>query len=62
MRLHDVARSAARARKAYARAIATQGEDMTAKAARRLERRAKASRRAMLESLRGAELLADWEG
>lgn len=62
MRLHDVARSAARARKAYARTIAMQGEDMTAKAARRLERRAKASRRAMLEGLRGAELLADWEG
>lgn len=60
MRLHDIARSAGRARKAYNRTIAVEAEALTHKAAKRAARRVKAQRRALLESLDAADHWRDY--
>jgi hypothetical protein len=60
MRLHDIERSARRARKAFAHGVAALNSAETPKARKRAERHARAGRRAMLESQRAADVWTDW--
>ena len=61
MALHDLARSATRARKRYAMSVVALAQSDTPKAKRRAERRSKAARRSLLEAARCADFL-DWSG
>lgn len=57
--LHHITRTAKRARKAYAASSMMDRDDLTPKAAKRLDRRTRAARRAVLEAERAADLWAD---
>lgn len=56
MALHDLARSATRARKRYAMSVVALAQSDTPKAKRRAERRSKAARRSLLEAARAVEI------
>lgn len=60
MALHDLARSATRARKRYALSVASLAHAETPKAQKRAERRARAARRSLLEAARAADALEDF--